>query len=226
MRTLFHFYKNKPEWMNEFYSQLQIVWQEKKSAITFIAIFITMLFLSIILAHKGTSTNDLVSLQNKRSETILRELNDINSVLHDVASNPLNTKQQQMALQSLEKDVISVQKSMTDVAKSADIQKVSNQIALVKDDIDSQMSDLKKTVSSSMGSKQYLDASALPFHVLSVDVIAGQPFVSIEYANHVSPLAVGDLLVGWRVVSADYDSGISEFMNEKNQYVKVSLQGV
>ena len=225
MRTLFHFYKNNPEWMNECYSELRIIWKEKKSLIIIITSFIAVLFFSIISGHKNMNVTDLISLQNKRSEAILRELNDINSVLHNVESNPSNTKQQQLALQTLEKDIASTQKSMIDVAKSTDIQKVSSQIALVKDDIDSQISDLKKAVSKSIGSKEYLDASALPFHVISVDVIAGQPYVSVEYASHVSPLSAGDLLVGWRVVSAEYDTGISEFVNEKNQYVKVSLQG-
>ena len=225
MRKLFHFYKNKPEWMNEFYSEIRIIWGEKKVLIISTGLISAVLLFSIISGNKKTNVTDLVSLQNKRSETILRELNEINSVLHDVESNPFNTKQQQMSLQSLEKDIASTQKSMVDVAKSTDIQKVSNQISLVKDDIDSQMGDLKKAVSKSIGSKEYLDASVLPFHVISVDVIAGQPYVSINYANHISPLAIGDLLTGWRVVNADYDSGIAEFSNEKNQYVKVSLQG-
>jgi hypothetical protein len=30
MRTLFHFYKNKPEWMQELYSQLRISVEERK----------------------------------------------------------------------------------------------------------------------------------------------------------------------------------------------------
>ena len=225
MRELFHFYKNRPEWMNEFYSELKIIWEEKKSLIIVLVSFITVLFLSIILFHKNTNVNDVVSSQNKRSEAILRELNDINSVLHDVESNPFNTKQQQMSLQSLEKDIASTQKSMIEVAKSSDIQKVSGQLASVKDDIDTQMSDLKKAISESTAGKQYLEASALPFHVISVDVIAGQPYVSVEYASHVSPLAVGDSLTGWRVTSSDYESGVAEFANEKNQSVKVSLQG-
>jgi hypothetical protein len=225
MRTLFHFYKNRPEWMNECYSELRIIWEEKKSVIIVITSLIAVLFFSIVSFHKNTNVNDQVSLQNKRSEAILRELNDINLVLHDVESNPFNSKQQQMTLQSLEKNIASAQKSMINVAKSSDIQKVSDQITSVKDDIDTQMGDLKKTISEGMGGKQYLDANTLPFHVISVDVIAGQPYVSVEYASHVSPLSVGDILTGWRVTSADYESGVAEFINEKNQSVKIILQG-
>jgi hypothetical protein len=224
MRDLFHFYKNRPEWMSEFYNELQISLKDRKSLIAALA-FVVLLIVSAIATHKSTNINDIVSLQNKRSDAILRELNDINSILHDVENNPLNNKQQQVTLQALQKDIASAQKFMTDVAKNSDIQKISTQLSSVKDDIDSQMSDLKKAVSKSVGSKEYLDASTLPFHVLSVDVIAGQPYASVEYAGHVSPLSIGDTLVGWRAITIDYNENVSEFVNDKNQYVKVSLQG-
>ena len=29
------------------------------------------------------------------------------------------------------------------------------------------------------------------------------------------PMITGDLLAGWRVLSADYDAGVAEFVNEK-----------
>ncbi|MEO8964503.1 MAG: hypothetical protein ABI370_07520 [Gammaproteobacteria bacterium] len=225
MKMLLHFFKNRAELFKKFIGKFQIIWDERKALIIIITSLIAVLFFSYTYSHKNTTVTDLISLQNKRSDVILRELNDINSVLHDVESNPSNTKQQQIALQSLEKNISSAQKAMTDVAKSTDIQKISNQISLVKDDIDSQMSDIKNAVSKNINTKEYLDASALPFRVISVDVIAGQYYVSVEYANHVSPLSVGDSLVGWRVVDADYDAGISEFTNEKNQFIKVSLQG-
>ncbi len=88
------------------------------------------------------------------------------------------------------------------------------------------MLDLKKSVSSSLGNKEYLDSSLLPFQVISIDVIGGEPYISINYADHISPLGVGDLLVGWRVTSADSDQGIAVFVNEKNQFIRISLQGV
>jgi hypothetical protein len=212
--------------MTEFYHQLRIILNSKKCLLI---LSLSSLFLignvSFLISHKETKITDSASLQNKRNEIILHELDDISSVLHDVASNPLNSKQQQMALQSLEKNILITQKAMVDVARSSDIQKVSGQIASVKDDIDAQMNDMKKVISEGMGSKQFLETSALPFHVISVDVIAEQPYVSVEYANHISPLAIGDVLTGWRVIRADYESGLAEFENEKNQLVKVNIHG-
>ena len=168
MRILFHYYKNRPEWMNEFFSELRIIWETKKYLIITSSV-IAVASIATLSAYKNTNVTDLVSLQNKRNETILRELNDINSILHDVENNPFNNKQQQMALQSLEKDIASTQKSMANIAKSSDIQNISKQITLVKDDIDYQISDLKKAVSGSSGSKEFLTTSALPFHVISTD---------------------------------------------------------
>ncbi len=161
-----------------------------------------------------------------RSDTILRQLNAMHIILKEVVSNPSNSKQEQIVLKRLEDNMASVQKSLMNVAKSSDIQEVSKQISLVKDDIDSQMVDLKKSVSSSLGNKEYLDASSLPFYVISIDVIGGEPYVSINYADHISPLGIGDLLVGWRVTSADSDQSVAVFVNEKNQFVRISLQGV
>ena len=175
--------------------------------------------------YKNTNMANSLSLQNKRAATILHELEDIQSALHRIESNPLNSKQQQTGLQSLEKDMAIAQKNMTDAAKVSDIQKLSSEINLVKNDIDTQINDLKKAISEPLGNKSFLEASALPFRVVSVDVIAGEPYVSLEYANHISPLTIGDLLAEWRVVSADYESSTAEFINTKNQHVKVNVHG-
>lgn len=224
MRNLFDFFKNNPEWMKEFYSGLKTLSKERP-IIIIIAALILILTISNIATHKSSSIKDQMSIQNKRSESILHELNEINAILHDVEKNPHNTKEQQDALQTLEKNIISTQKSLIDVAKNTDIQKISTQLTSVKDDIDSKMDDLKKAVSKNIADKEYLDASKLPFHVLSIDIIAGQPYTSIEYAGHVSPLSVGDRLAGWRVIGMDYNEALAEFINDKNQYIKVSLQG-
>lgn len=226
MKILLHFYHNRRVWMTEFYDQLRLILKSKKCLLI---LSLSSLFVigsvSFIPSHKEIKTPDSASLQNKRNKIILHELEDISSVLHDIANNPLNSKQQQMALQSLEKNILITQKAMGDVARISDIQKVSGQISSVKDDIDTQMTDMKKVISEGMASHPFLDASVLPFHVISVDVIAEQPYVSVEYANHISPLAIGDVLTGWRVIRADYESGLVEFENEKNQVVKVSIHG-
>ncbi len=223
MRDLFHFYKNKPEWMQECCDQLRIFFQENKMFSLFISYLIFTTFLLFLENHRETSMN---ALQAKHDTTILRELKNINTALQVVENNPNNTKQQQDILQGLEKNILNVQKSMADFAKTRDIENIALEISSAKDEIGTQLHDIKKTISENSNSKEYLDASTLPFHIISVDVISGQPYVSVQYANHVSPLSIGDELAGWRVISADYESTVSEFVNDKNQHIKVSLQGI
>lgn len=163
-------------------------------------------------------------MHNKRSEFILRELNTIQSQL-DVLSGNTNNQKQQSAFNTIQNELSALQQSMVAFAKASDIQKVSSQIASIKDDVDLKMGDIKQAIMGNNGGKHYLDPQVLPFHVVAVDVIAGLSYVSVDYSNHISPLAVGDVLAGWRVVAAYYEAGVAEFMNDKNQYVKVTMQG-
>ena len=56
-------------------------------------------------------------------------------------------------------------------------------------------------------------------------MLAEQPFISVDYAHHITPLTMGDSLAGWIMTTADYEKGCVEFKNAKNQYVKVLLEG-
>jgi hypothetical protein len=235
MRMLINFFKKKSDieaiqinsdWLNYVRNQWETIRNNKKLLAIFLLVPLMLILLfTIVGKHKYSTIDNVISAQNKHSEAVLRELTNISETLHEVSNNTTTAKQQ-VVLQSLEKEIMTIHQSIVDVAKGSDIQKMSNQITLVKEDMDSQISDLKKSVYESSGNKQYISESALPFHVISVDVIAGQSYVSVDYANHTLPLAISDLLAGWRVISADYDSGVVDFVNEKNQYVKVSLQGV
>lgn len=225
MRIVSNFFSNTLKWINKYRDQFQMIRSEEKVFLALGAWFLILFIFISIVGYKNMRMIALTSLQDKRSGFILNELDNIHSILHDIGNNPFNSKQQQMTLQSLEQDIVSAKKSMLNLAKTSDIQKMSSQIASVKDDMDSKMDEMKKSLAEGIGSKQFLDVSVLPFHVIAVDVIAREPYVSVEYDNHIFPLAIGDLLTGWRVVSADYESGFAEFANEKDQHVKINLQG-
>lgn len=205
---------------------LMTTWNNHKrfSAICISISVVIILFL--LLMHSEKNEKNIIALQNSRSEQIVKKLNTISVMLIDIEKNPFNSKQQQMAIKNLQDNISHIQKSIIDVANSTDIQKLSNQISTTKEDIGSKINDLKKSLSKNFENKEYLDTNSLPFHVLSVDVIAGQPYVSINYDNHIFPLEIGETLVGWRVYSADYDSNFAEFVNIKNQYVQINLKGI
>jgi hypothetical protein len=59
--------------------------------------------------------------------------------------------------------------------------------------MDTQMNSLAKDIAGGMN-KTYLDPKVLPFKVISIDVISGQPFITIddEHSNRIS---------GWRQFS-------------------------
>ncbi len=160
--------------------------------------------------------------QTQRSEVILRALKTIQAQL-DIFAGSTNNPKQQSVLNTIQNELTALHGSMVEIAKTSDIQKVSSQITSVKNDVDVKMSDMMHAVMTRVGSKEYLDVKALPFHVIAVDIIAGLPYVSVDYNNHVSPLTVGDSLAGWQVVSAYNEAGVAEFVNDKNQYVKVVL---
>jgi hypothetical protein len=191
-----------------------------------VAGFLVVVILGIIALSRHTySTAQSVEIQNKRSDVILHELNDISNQLDKISINPMEPKQSHLALKQISSDIAEIHGAVANIAKSADVEKVSSEIELVKDDVDTQMSDIKKTMSESLGNKQYLDQDALPFKILSIDMIGGEPYVSVNYEDHISPLGVSDLMAGWRLASVDYDNNLAEFVNEKNQFVKIDLQG-
>lgn len=179
-------------------------------------------FAGIFSFNQLNSQRNHSTLQIKHNEKILSELNDIEIQLKSLANNPSSNAQKQELLQ-IENHIVELQKSMVEVAKSSDIQTIVNQISSVKDTMNEQMSDIKKTVSGGMGNKEYLDADVLPFKVITIDVIGEQSYVSVNYEDHVTPIAVSDVIAGWRLIFADYDANIAEFRNDKKQYVKVSL---
>lgn|GEM_PF-2454123 len=186
-----------------------------------------MLLIAILLLinHQDSAVSTLALNENKRTSVVMRELNDINNQLQTLSSSPQNSEDFKTAISTINTDLADIHKSISEVAKAADVQRVSSQISSMKDDVDSQMLDLKRAVANSQDAKQYLDPKVLPFHVISIDVISQQPFVSINYASHVTPFAVGDAVAGWQITAADYDAAQVVFKNDRDQYVKVSLLG-
>ena len=200
--------------------------KRKLKMVLIIVSIIMFLFISIgIFFHQKKSVTSFVTLENHRSEKVLRELTDISSELQRVVQNPNLSSNHQSAIQAIQKDIADIQKSFIEVAKSTDIEKISEQLIAVKEDVDVQMNEVKKSVSAGIGSKQFVDSNILPFHVISIDVIAQQPYVTVDYSNHIIPLATGESLAGWKIISADYDSGGVELSNDKDQFIKINLQG-
>ncbi len=153
------------------------------------------------------------------SQSITAQLNIVQRAISQLSYHNQNPEDFKESLNSISNNMISLQKSVDQSAKTSDIDKITAQTVLIKQNID----ELKKLVAESGNGKEYLDVKNLPFKVISVDVISQQPFVSINYQNHITPLGIGDTIAGWQIVSADYDNAQAEFKNDKDQYIKVKL---
>lgn len=181
-----------------------------------------VLFSTFLIGNQATTRADY----QKESNQIAVKLNDINVQLNKLSSHPKVSGAYESALNAIRQDVRSMNESVLLMAKSEEVKNVSSQILTLKEDINSGLRDLKKSVSSGMDNKELLSEDVLPFQVIAIDVIAGQPYVSVDYDKHIIPIAVGDFLASWRVNNVDYDLKVAEFRNEKNQFVRVNLQEV
>lgn len=202
--------------------------KKNKWIIPGLAIGLGLLLLIVIIIsiqNQSTVVSKLASSENKRTITILNALSDTNAQLQQLSNTPQNSASFKTALSNITSDLSTIQKTANELAKSSEVEKVSSQLSSMQNDVDTQMLDIKKAVASSSDAKQYLDQKVLPFQVISIDVISQQPFVSINYANHITPMAVGDTVAGWKITAANYDVSQVEFKNTHDQYIKIALQG-
>lgn len=189
---------------------------------TGLVLLLTLIFL---IHRQSNSVSTLTSKEDKQAVVMLNELNDVDSQLNQLSIHSQNGKIFKIALKTINTDLSAIQKSMTENSKRTDVEKISTQIALMKSDVDAQIIDLKRVVAGGIADKQYLDPKILPFRVISIDVISQEPFVSVDYVHHITPLAVGDAVAGWTITCADYDKGTVEFKNSTGKYIQETLAG-
>ncbi len=154
-----------------------------------------------------------------RSVVMLSQLRDLRSQLQKIADNTNNPATILTTIASLTNELDKIERAVSDNAKTSDVKKVGDQLVTVQSDL----SDLEKIISTQFNTKKYMDAKQLPFQVNHLDMISGQPFVSVDYDHHITPLGIGDSLNGWTLSAADYAGQAVEFSNTQGQYVKIIL---
>lgn len=156
---------------------------------------------------------------NHRSLVMLNELHDLHSQLQQLANNTNNPTNIRHAVSSLTSELESIEKIVSDNAKTTDVKKISDQLIAVQADL----ADFEKNIAAQFSTKKYMEAKTLPFQVNELDMISGQPFASVDYDHHVTPIGIGDSLSGWTLSAADYSGQTVEFSNSRGQYVKINL---
>ena len=194
---------------------------------------VLLLGIMVMVRSENADIFNLSQHDTQQSKIILNQLGDIHGQLTRLASSPQNSKEFKQALLNVSADAAYIKKTV--LAEEETIQQLSHQVLSLHQAMDEEMSDLKTTLTNP-GNKHYLDAKVLPFHVISIDVMSQQPFVSVDYDHRILPLTLGDSLAGWQVTEADYALDEVEFKyigkNNKNNsnnnrnlnhYVKVLL---
>jgi len=183
--------------------------------------FLLILMTLIYFQHQSLASTQINN--NKNATLILNELNDINNQLQPLSASSQHSRSFQAAFEGIQSDLESLQKQFTDFIQTTNLQHVSSQLTDMHHDVDQQLLDLKNEVAGSNGTKNYLDPHLLPFQVIAVDVITGQPYVSINFDQHIMPLMIGDTLVGWTLIDADYSTSHATFQNNQHQLIQIQI---
>lgn len=169
--------------------------------------------------HQSLSSTQINN--NRNATLILNELNDINKQLQPLSASSQHSNSFQTAFESIQSNLESLQKQFTDFIQTTNLQHVSSQLTNMNHDFNQQLLDLKNEVAGNSGAKNYLDPHLLPFQVITVDVITGQVYVSINFDHHIMPLIIGDTLAGWTLINADFAPSRATFQNTQHQLIQI-----
>ncbi len=106
------------------------------------------------------------------------------------------------------------EESISGLAKATQLQRISDQLQqLEKRQPSKKTAFLRKKHAHSSRSVK----ASLPFSIKSLDMMAGQPFVSVEYQQNTLPLRINDNLADWKVIKIDMTAGVSLWENLKTR---------
>jgi cell division protein FtsB len=206
--------------MNALMNQLQTKWagldpNHKKYVLCGLPVVALVFLLVMILAmfHQDAKLSKLIAqMDSKRTAVVTEQINGMRAQIDKLAASQQDTAQ----IKKLDNELGDIEREVTGVAKSTELQKIAT-------NMEAHLDELEKTVATSGQAKQYLDAKALPFKIIAVDVISQQLFVSVDYEHHITPLGIGDSLAGWKIISADYENVAVELQNNQGQLIKISV---
>lgn len=217
MRSMFYLFKQKPEWIVNCFSELNLICKKRRLLIIILLISAAL----ILFIYNNYQLSSKINFsQTNQFQVINKKLNELSSAMYQIENrynHPGNNQK------SLEKEINAISQTLTNLSKESDINKLIDQVNVIQVNMDKQVDEIKKSLSSGFNDKKYLDQSSLPFSVLTIDVISGQSYVSVNYNNHITPLSVNDVLADWRLTTANFDENTAEFVNSKDQYIQVKL---
>ena len=149
--------------------------------------------LAFYVKQETTQIKLIFQVSEERQANILSRLNDMQSQLNDLKADHESIQSLQTSLTHLQQTVATEQ-SLNSLAKSAEVQQIAQQLQqLVSVNHASRLLKNKHP-------KSPLIPVTLPFRVKSLDVIADQLYVSVEYQQNTLPIKINDQLAGWKAI--------------------------
>lgn len=206
---------------------------KKKSSL--LIIFFSLLILLVIFSSfhtplKERQKKEAASFtQPGFNEAVAMQLADMNTRLSALQQAVKNTQGlSRQTKEALSQEIEALTHASLTLAKDSSVTTLNQSVNEEKVSLLDKFSTLEtllKTLQQTLSSGDYIEASFLPFKILSIDVWNGQVYAAISLDNKQHLLTVGDSQVGWKVQALQYSPPEAVFENAKHQLIKIELGG-
>ncbi len=181
--------------------------------LTLITLFFSFFGLAFFVKHETTQIKLISHVSIEREAEILSTLNDLQSQINSIKADHEQIKAVKETVTRLERTAATEQ-SLSGLAKTTQLQRISDQLQQLQKSYSSKKTNFlrKKHAHPSKPVK-----ASLPFSIKSLDMMAGQPFVSVEYQQNTLPLRINDSLADWKVIKIDITMGVTLLENMKTR---------
>lgn len=211
MQILLNRIRNIPNFA--FFSRRRLTWM----------IIILWLSMSIgfLLHNRTTHSPPSVNVRSTvtRNLALTEELNNIDTRL-TVIENQLSHHPDTLNVAELSEKISALSQEMKILLNSSD-DNMNQHLQFTTTTLSGELGVVKAAIANLAKQKNQhtLPATQLPFQILHIDMIQEQPVVTVNYNHTNTPLMIGDELVGWKLMSADFSIQQANFRNFKDEWV-------
>jgi hypothetical protein len=181
--------------------------------LTLITLFFGFFGLAFFVKHETTQIKFILHVSTEREAEILSTLNDLQSQINSIKTDLEQIREIKETVIRLE-HTVATEHSVSGLAKAAQLQRISDQLQqLEKRQVSKKSAFLRKNHAHASKSAK----SSLPFIIKSLDMMAGQPFISVEYQQNTIPLRTNESLADWKALKIDVTTGVVIWENLKTR---------
>lgn len=156
--------------------------------------------LAFYVKQETTQIKLIFQVSEERQANILSALNDIQSQIAALKADHEQIQSLQASLTHLQ-ETMAKEQSLANLAKSTEVQQMAKELQKLK---------LARRSSYSLEERHRKSQSTpmtLPFRVKSLDIMADQPYASVEFQHNTLPIRVNDQLAGWKAIDMNITDG-------------------